>query len=63
MRASLLNIFLFVTLALWLHLEIIVALFSGACCSGAASPKERIKERLGTMAYGFLFPFSSFMSA
>lgn len=57
MRASLLNIFLFVTLALWLHLEIIVGAFLGGMLfGGLLHQKERIKERLGTMAYGFLVP-------
>lgn len=56
-RASLLNIFLFVTLALWLELEIIIGAFLGGMIFGALlHRKERIKERLGAMAYGFLVP-------
>lgn len=57
MRASLLNIFLFVTLAFWLDLEIIIGAFLGGMLfGGLLHQKERIKERLGTMAYGFLVP-------
>lgn len=56
-RASLLNIFLFVTLALWLNLEVIVGAFLGGVLFGdLLHQKDRIKERLGTLAYGFLVP-------
>jgi Kef-type K+ transport system membrane component KefB len=56
-RASLLNVFLFVTLALWLNLEIIVGAFLGGVLFGdLLHQKEQIKQRLGTLAYGFLVP-------